>query len=57
LEATINRVEKEKKRNEKRERAKEKKNDFKKKMSVIASSSIHNEMDEVLFDRKTLERL
>jgi AdoMet-dependent rRNA methyltransferase SPB1 len=57
LEETIRRVEKDKKRAEKRERVKEKKNDIKKKMSVIASSSIHNEMDEVLFDRKTLERL
>ena len=31
--------------------------DLRQKMSVIASTDIHNENDEVLFDRKTMEKL
>lgn len=57
LDETIKRVEKDKKRQLKRERVKAQKNDIRKKMSVIASSSIHNEQDEILFDRKTLQKL
>jgi len=33
------------------------KSDLRQKMSVIASTDPHNENDEVLFDRKTLEKL
>ncbi len=57
LEATIKRVEKERRKQEKREREKKAKTDLRSKMSVIASTDIYNQSDEVLFDRRTLEKL
>ena len=57
LEETIKRVEKERKKQDKKERERKIKSDLRAKMSVIASTDIYNTNDEVLFDRKTLERL
>ena len=57
LEATIQRVEKDRKKQEKKERAKKVKSDLRAKMSVIASTDINNTNDEVLFDRKTFDKL
>jgi hypothetical protein len=57
LEATIKRVEKERKKQEKKERERKVKSDLRAKMSVIASTDVYNTNDEVLFDRKTLEKL
>ncbi|CDW82321.1 pre-rrna processing protein ftsj3 [Stylonychia lemnae] len=57
LEETIKRVEKERKRQDKREKIKKAKSEFRQKMSVIASTDIYNMNDEVLFDRRTLEKL
>jgi hypothetical protein len=57
LEATIKRVEKERKKQQKKERERKVKSDIRAKMSVIASTDIYNTNDEVLFDRKTLEKL
>lgn len=57
LEVTIKRVEKERKKQEKKERERKVKSDLRAKMSVIASTDIYNTNDEVLFDRKTLEKL
>ena len=57
LEETIKRVEKDRKKQQKKERERKVKSDIRAKMSVIASTDIYNTNDEVLFDRKTLERL
>jgi len=57
LEETIQRVEKERKRQEKKERERKAKSEFRAKMSVIASTDIYNQSDDVLFDRRTLEKL
>lgn len=57
LEETIKRVEKDRKKQDKKERARKVKTDLRAKMSVIASTDIYNTNDDVLFDRKTLERL
>ena len=57
LEETIKRVEKDRKRQVKKERVRKVKSDLRAKMSVIASTDIYNTNDDVLFDRKTLERL
>jgi hypothetical protein len=57
LDATIKRVEKERKKEEKRERERRAKAELRAKMSVIASTDIYNQNDEVLFDRKTLDKL
>jgi len=57
LEETLKRLEKEKKRQAKKDKVKKMKSDLRQKMSVIASTDPHNENDEVLFDRKTLEKL
>ena len=57
LEDTIKRVEKDRKRQVKKERVRKVKSDLRAKMSVIASTDIYNTNDDVLFDRKTLERL
>jgi hypothetical protein len=57
LEATIARVEKERKKQEKKERGKKQKSELRQKMSVIASTDIYNQNDEVLFDRRTFEKL
>lgn len=57
LEETIKRVEKERKKQEKKEREKKAKVDLRQKMSVIASTEIYNQNDEVLFDRKTFDKL
>jgi len=50
-------VERERKRQEKKERERKIKSDLRAKMSVIASTDINNTNDDVLFDRRTLERL
>ena len=57
LEETIKRVEKDRKRQDKKEKEKKAKSDLRQKMSVIASTDIYNQNDEVLFDRKMLEKL
>jgi len=57
LEATIARVERERKKQEKRERERRVKAELRAKMSVIASTDIYNQNDDVLFDRKTLDKL
>lgn len=57
LEETIKRVEKERKKQEKKERERKVKSELRAKMSVIATTDIYNQNDEVLFDRKTLEKL
>ena len=57
LEETIKRVEKDRKRADKKERERKVKSDMRLKMSVIANTDIHNGNDEILFDRRTLERL
>lgn len=57
LEATIKRVEKERRKQEKKDREKKAKSDLRQKMSVIASTDIYNQNDEVLFDRRMLEKL
>jgi hypothetical protein len=57
LEATIARVEKERKRQDKKERERKQKSELRAKMSVIASTDIYNQNDDVLFDRRTLEKL
>lgn len=56
LEETIKRVEKERRKQEKKERERKAKADLRQKMSVIASTD-HNQNDDVLFDRRTLEKL
>jgi len=56
LEEAIRRLEKDKKRQQKKEREREAKQDLRKKMSVIASTSINND-DELTLDRKTWEKL
>lgn len=57
LEETIKRVERERKKADKKERERKMKSDMRLKMSVIANTDIHNGNDELLFDRRTLERL
>lgn len=57
LEETIKRVERERKRADKKERERKLKSDMRLKMSVIANTDIHNGNDDLLFDRRTLERL
>ena len=57
MEATIKRVEKERKRQDKKDKEKKAKSDLRQKMSVIASTDIYNQNDEVLFDKRTLEKL
>ena len=57
MEETIKRVEKERRKQEKKEKEKKAKSDLRQKMSVIASTDIYNQNDEVLFDRKMLEKL
>ena len=57
MEETIARVEKERKRQEKKERERKAKSELRAKMSVIASTDIYNQNDDVLFDRRTLEKL
>lgn len=56
LDETIKRVEKEKKKALKKEREKESKQDIRKKMSVIAASSLNNDEDLIL-DAKTWDKL
>lgn len=53
----MKRAEKEKKRQDKRERIKKGKTELRQKMSVIASSDLHNENEDILIDRKTFEKL
>ena len=53
----IKKVDKEKKKLEKKDRLKKSKSELRQKMSVIASSDMHNQNDEVLLDRKTFEKL
>ncbi len=50
-------MERERKRQEKKERERKIKSDLRAKMSVIASTDINNTNDDVLFDRRTLEKL
>lgn len=57
LEDAIKKVEKDKKRMEKKDRVKKGKSELRQKMSVIASSNIHNENDEVMIDKRTFEKL
>jgi len=57
LEETIKRVERDRKRQDKKEREKKLKNELRQKMSVIASTDINNQTDDVLFDKRTLEKL
>ncbi len=57
LEETIKRVEKERKKQEKKERERKAKAEIRAKMSVIASTDIYNQNDDVLFDRRTLDKL
>lgn len=57
LEETIKRVEKERKKQDKKERERKVKAELRAKMSVIASTDIYNQNDEVLFDKKTLEKM
>ena len=56
LDNTIKRVEREKKKAEKKEKVKEQKQDIRKKMSVIAASSLNNDEDLIL-DRRTWDKL
>ena len=56
LDETIKRVEKEKKKALKKERIKDQKQDIRKKMSVIAASSMNNDEDLIL-DAKTWDKL
>lgn len=56
LDETIKRVEKEKKKALKKERIKDQKQDIRKKMSVIAASSMNNDEDLIL-DSKTWDKL
>lgn len=56
LERTITRIDKQKKRQAKKLRELEQKQDYKKKMSVIASSTINNDEDLIL-DKKTWDKL
>ena len=56
LDSTIKRVEREKKKAEKKEKVKEQKQDIRKKMSVIAASSLNNDEDLIL-DRRTWDKL
>lgn len=56
LEETIARMEKQKKRQAKKQREMEQKMDTKKKMSVIASSTLNND-DELILDKKTWDKL
>lgn len=57
LEETIKRVEKDRKKQDKKERERKAKSELRAKMSVIASTDIYNQNDEVLFDKRTLEKL
>ena len=57
LEETIKRVEKERKKQDKKERERKAKAEIRAKMSVIASTDIYNQNDDVLFDRRTLDKL
>jgi len=57
LEDTIKRVEKDRKRQDKKDRERKVKAELRAKMSVIASTDIYNQNDEVLFDKRTLERM
>ena len=57
LEETIKRVEKERKKQEKKERERKAKAELRAKMSVIASTDIYNQNDDVLFDKRTLDKL
>jgi glutaredoxin len=57
LEETIKRVEKERKKQEKKERERKAKAEIRAKMSVIASTDIYNQNDDVLFDRRTFDKL
>lgn len=56
LDETIRRVEKEKKKQMKKDREREAKQDIRKKMSVIAATSI-NDDEELLLDQKTWDKL
>ena len=56
LQETIDRVEKMKKRQQKKERERDLKQDIRKKMSVIAATSINND-DELMLDAKTWDKL
>ena len=57
LEETIKRVEKDRKKQEKKERERKVKAEIRSKMSVIASTDVYNQNDDVLFDRRTLDKL
>ena len=57
LEETIKRVEKDRKKQEKKERERKAKAEIRAKMSVIASTDIYNQNDDVLFDRRTFDKL
>jgi hypothetical protein len=50
-------VEKDRKKQEKKERERKAKAEIRAKMSVIASTDIYNQNDDVLFDRRTLDKL
>jgi hypothetical protein len=50
-------VEKDRKKQEKKERERKVKAELRAKMSVIASTDIYNQNDEVLFDKRTLEKM
>ena len=50
-------MEKDRKKQEKKERERKAKAELRAKMSVIASTDIYNQNDEVLFDRRTLEKM
>ncbi len=57
LEESIKRADRDRKKAEKKERSKKHKSELRQKMSVIASSGIHNEDDEINIDRKTFQKL
>ena len=57
LEETIKRVERERKKADKKERERKQKSELRAKMSVIASSGPAEGDGELMFDRKTLEKL
>ncbi len=50
-------MEKDRKKHDKKERERKVKAEIRAKMSVIASTDIYNQNDDVLFDRRTLDKL
>lgn len=57
LEETLLRIQKEKKRQEKKERIQKAKSDLRKKMSVIASSGVDGNDEDLFLSRKIWEKL